>query len=204
MAHMKKILALLLAACVFCTVGIFAATAAETDDAGEEVGAAVGITVHYICEDGKPSIYYWNSLPQNKETSYPGPAMIDEGNNYYKYTFSTESKINFLFVVDGKQSEELTRNAGEWWYKNSRWYDHDPDDIVTWDRTDLREDSIYFVITTRFYDGDKGNNVHCWDDKNANNPDSDPRLERRLQGSDRQARLPQGAGLLRNLDHSHC
>ena len=174
MAHMKKILALLLAACVFCTVGIFAATAAETDDAGEEVGAAVGITVHYICEDGKPSIYYWNSLPQNKETSYPGPAMIDEGNNYYKYTFSTESKINFLFVVDGKQSEELTRNAGEWWYKNSRWYDHDPDDIVTWDRTDLREDSIYFVITTRFYDGDKGNNVHCWDDKNANNPDSDP------------------------------
>ena len=174
MAHMKKILALLLAACVFCTVGIFAATAAETDDAGEEVGADVGITVHYICEDGKPSIYYWNSLPQNKETSYPGPAMIDEGNNYYKYTFSTESKINFLFVVDGKQSEELTRNAGEWWYKNSRWYDHDPDDIVTWDRTDLREDSIYFVITTRFYDGDKGNNVHCWDDKNANNPDSDP------------------------------
>ncbi len=174
MAHMKKILALLLAACVFCTVGIFAATAAETDDAGEEVGADVGITVHYICEDGKPSIYYWNSLPQNKETSYPGAAMIDEGNNYYKYTFSTESKINFLFVVDGKQSEELTRNAGEWWYKNSRWYDHDPDDIVTWDRTDLREDSIYFVITTRFYDGDKGNNVHCWDDKNANNPDSDP------------------------------
>ena len=183
MAHMKKILALLLAACVFCTVGIFAATAAETDDAGEEVGADVGITVHYICEDGKPSIYYWNSLPQNKETSYPGPAMIDEGNNYYKYTFSTESKINFLFVVDGKQSEELTRNAGEWWYKNSRWYDHDPDDIVTWDRTDLREDSIYFVITTRFYDGDKGNNVHCWDE---------------------QARLPQGAGLLRNLDHSCC
>lgn len=174
MAHIKKVLALLLAACVFCTIGIFAVTAAETDDAGEEVGAAVGITVHYICEDGKPSIYYWNSLPQNKETSYPGPAMIDEGNNYYKYTFSTESKINFLFVVDGKQSEELTRNAGEWWYKNSRWYDHDPDDIVTWDRTDLREDSIYFVITTRFYDGDKGNNVHCWDDQKANNSTPTP------------------------------
>ena len=33
MAHFKKILALLLAACVFCTIGIFAVTAAETDDA---------------------------------------------------------------------------------------------------------------------------------------------------------------------------
>lgn len=49
---MKKILALLLAACVFCTVGIFAATAAETDDAGEEVGADVGITVHYNVSGG--------------------------------------------------------------------------------------------------------------------------------------------------------
>ena len=61
MAHIKKVLALLLAACVFCTIGIFAVTAAETDDAGEEVGASVGITVHYICEDGAPSIYYWNT-----------------------------------------------------------------------------------------------------------------------------------------------
>ena len=174
MAHIKKVLALLLAACVFCTIGIFAVTAAETDDAGEEVGASVGIMVHYICEDGAPSIYYWNSLPQNKETSYPGPMMIAEGNNYYKYTFSTESKINFLFVVNGNQSEELTREAGEWWYKNHRWYDHDPGEISTWDRSDLREDSIYFVMTTRFYDGDTGNNVHCWDDSKAGNPDSDP------------------------------
>ena len=174
MAHFKKALALLLAACVFCTIGIFAVTAAETDDAGEEVGAAVGITVHYICEEGAPTIYYWNSLPQNKETSYPGPAMIAEGNNYYKYTFSTESKINMLFVVNGTQSEELTRETGEWWYKNHRWFDHDPGEISTWDRSDLREDSIYFVMTTRFFDGDTGNNVHCWDDSKAGNPDSDP------------------------------
>lgn len=38
----------------------------------------------------------------------------------------------------------------------------------------MREESIYFVMTTRFYDGDTGNNVHCWDDTQANNPDSDP------------------------------
>lgn len=33
-------------------------------------------------------------------------------------------------------------------------------------RTDFRDESIYFAITTRFYDGDKSNNTHCWDAKN--------------------------------------
>jgi glycosidase len=39
---------------------------------------------------------------------------------------------------------------------------------------DFREETIYFVITTRFYDGAPENNVHCWDDTQAGNPDSDP------------------------------
>lgn len=39
---------------------------------------------------------------------------------------------------------------------------------------DFREDSIYFVITSRFYDGDTSNNAHAWDDAKAGNPDSDP------------------------------
>ncbi|MNO38238.1 Beta/alpha-amylase precursor [compost metagenome] len=39
---------------------------------------------------------------------------------------------------------------------------------------DFREDTIYFVITSRFYDGDPSNNVHAWDDAKAGNPDSDP------------------------------
>lgn len=38
---------------------------------------------------------------------------------------------------------------------------------------DFREEQIYFVITTRFYDGDLSNNVHCWDE-NAATPDNDP------------------------------
>ena len=39
---------------------------------------------------------------------------------------------------------------------------------------DFRDETIYFVMTTRFYDGDSSNNVHCWDDNKAGNPDSDP------------------------------
>jgi len=39
-------------------------------------------------------------------------------------------------------------------------------------RTDFRDESIYFTITTRFYDGDKSNNARCWDGRN--NTDADP------------------------------
>ena len=172
MAQFKKILALVLAVCVICTAGAISVTAAVEDDAGEAV-AAGGITVHIYNEGGTPNIYYWNSLPNNITTTYPGPKMTAEGDNYYRYSFSNVTKINFMTVTNGKQGEELSReSAGEWWYKDDRWYDHYPQPIE-WERSDLREDSIYFLITTRFYDGDKSNNVHCWEDKKANNPDSD-------------------------------
>ena len=175
MAQIKKVLAILLAVCVLSTMGLVMASAASVEEAEDEpVASSSGITVHYYCESGTPSIYYWNSLPTNISTTYPGKTMTSEGNSYYKYSFSNVTKINFIFVTNGKQSAELTRNTGEWWYKNSKWYNHDPGQITEWDRTDLREDSIYFVMTTRFYDGDTGNNVHCWDDSKANNPDSDP------------------------------
>ena len=39
-------------------------------------------------------------------------------------------------------------------------------------RKDFRQESIYFAITTRFYDGDPSNNAECWD--NQHNPPSDP------------------------------
>ena len=38
-------------------------------------------------------------------------------------------------------------------------------------RNDFRDESIYFVITTRFYDGDPGNNAQCWDGASANHGD---------------------------------
>ncbi|MCM1161741.1 MAG: alpha-amylase family glycosyl hydrolase [Roseburia sp.] len=38
--------------------------------------------------------------------------------------------------------------------------------------TDFRDETIYFIMTTRFYDGDPSNNVQCWDAQqlNANDP----------------------------------
>ncbi len=180
MAKIKKILALILTVCVVCSVAVISASAATAEEDSNASGSS-GITVHYYCEEGTPSVYYWNSLPQNISTDYPGPKMTAEGDNYYKYTFDNVTKINMVFVTNGEQSKELTRNTGEWWYKKNKWYNREPNP-VEWDRSDLREDSIYFVITTRFYDGETGNNVHCWDDKSANNPDSDPAWRGDFQG----------------------
>lgn len=36
---------------------------------------------------------------------------------------------------------------------------------------DFRDETIYFVITTRFYDGDNSNNVYCWDGTAINEGD---------------------------------
>ena len=48
--------------------------------------------------------------------------------------------------------------------------------IATWastsfvgGRTDFRDETIYFAMTTRFYDGDTGNNTYCWDGNHAGN-----------------------------------
>lgn len=53
------------------------------------------------------------------------------------------------------------------------WHDA-PDMAINTNRSDFRKETIYFVLPTRFYDGDTANNVHCWDDAQAKNPDSDP------------------------------
>lgn len=38
-------------------------------------------------------------------------------------------------------------------------------------RSDFRDETIYFAITTRFYDGDTSNNTYCWDGvRNVNDP----------------------------------
>jgi len=39
-------------------------------------------------------------------------------------------------------------------------------------RDDFRDESIYFLMTTRFYNGDKSNDVRCWD--GVNNKEDDP------------------------------
>ena len=190
MKKMSRILALLMCLAMIFSVAVISAQAADEDvadvAADEEIAetGADSIIIHVESKDKVPYIYYWNALPTNKETTYPGVAMqrdmTQTGSTWYTYTFSNTSKINFLLTdgtstsKDGQISNELTRTAGEWWYRNGRFSKKNPYEADDYTCVDMRQDTIYFVITTRFYDGDTGNNVHCWDDKQANNPDSDP------------------------------
>lgn len=188
MKRFKKAIALFMAVLILSAVALVS-TGAVTDDTKDvSAAAATGITVHFKDDSTsiQPNIYYWNSLPQNIETSYPGPVMAkdaSQGDNWYTYEFANKTKINVLFTVNGKQSEEVTMKAsGEYWYKNGKLFSRHPEHIEDVNRTDMREDTIYFVMTTRFYDGNTGNNVHCWDDSKAGNPDSDPAWRGDFQG----------------------
>lgn len=180
MTTIKRIAAILLIAAVLVSVAVISAYSAETDVQGTSAG---GITIHVKSDSKVPYVYYWNALPTNIETAYPGVKMTKDnsqaGSNWYTYSFPNSTKINLLFTdgttaLSGQISTEQTRTTGEWWFKNGRWRNKNPEEADSYQSSDLREDSIYFVITTRFYDGDTGNNVHCWDDQQANNPDSDP------------------------------
>ena len=55
-------------------------------------------------------------------------------------------------------------------------------DTFTSDRTDFRDESIYFMMTTRFYDGDPSNNVLCWDNQEAQKSTKDPCWRGDFQG----------------------
>ena len=55
-------------------------------------------------------------------------------------------------------------------------------DNFTDNRTDFRDESIYFMITTRFYDGDPKNNVLCWDNQEAQKSTKDPCWRGDFQG----------------------
>ena len=55
-------------------------------------------------------------------------------------------------------------------------------DTFTSNRTDFRDESIYFMITTRFYDGDPSNNVLCWDNQSEQIATKDPCWRGDFQG----------------------
>ena len=175
-ASKKRIISILtcLALLVCC---VFISVTAKTNSTSDT------ITIHYKGEFSNPKIYYWNSLPNNKEVDWPGEDMDEGSDGWYTYTFKNVTKINVLFNDgNGNQTEDYTADSKEWWYNNGKWTSEDPtsgngDDNSGGgsvaggttgkplsERKDFREETIYFVMTTRFYDGYKDNNVHCWDE----------------------------------------
>ena len=177
----RKGIALVLVLMIAVTAGAYTAFAAENARNEEPVGSPESVITIHVRHDelSQPYIYLWNSLPTNDamSQSYPGERMTPS-NGWYTYTITGFTKVNAIITdAQGNQyssEKKLTDSSSDWWFSNGRWSKYNPDETDPVDSVDMREQSIYFVMTTRFYDGDTGNNVHCWDDTHANNPDSDP------------------------------
>ena len=153
--------------------------------ANADIAAANETVVHCYSEKEVPKVYYWNALPDDKETQWPGEPMVSDGDGWYSYTFKDTSKINVLFTIGDTQTEDFVAKEGYWWYKDGAWTEtktnatpgpatpkptRNPNNKTN----DFREESIYFVMTTRFFDGDPSNNVHCERDAVVGNGDDDP------------------------------
>ena len=145
----------------------------SVDTDASQVAAEEGITVHFVSDWDKANVYYWNAMPDDMETSWPGENMSKDDDGYYTYTFQGVSKINLLFTNGSQQTEDLTVKSGEWWYNGKKWSKKKPSsggggsttEPVPFNKRDFREETIYFLMTTRFYDGDSSNNRYCWDDE---------------------------------------
>ena len=153
----------------------------EVISLSSQVNAAENkVTVHCYSENDIPNLYYWNALPEDIETPWPGVTMTKEKENWYSYEIPDISKVNVLFNIGSTQTEDLTAKAGEWWYKNGKWSKKDLSSTtvnptpVQGDHNDFREESIYFIMTARFYDGDSSNNIHSDHDAEVGNGDNDP------------------------------
>lgn len=104
---------------------------------------------YYWCIDNKISAVPPSSGSQGGVTPYEPPTDIPQGN----YTKVDRAKdYTELPAVKNFTGTIVNKYSGT--------------------RNDFRDESIYFIITTRFYDGDSGNNTKCWDGKN--NAASDP------------------------------
>lgn len=183
MTRIKKLCALVLAVMMVVTAGVISVNAAQSSDS-DAVSAdttETGITIHVRMSDGtQPYVYLWNSLPTNSamSKSYPGEKMT-KGDKWYNYHVADVTKVNAIVTdANGKQysSEKKLESAAsaDWYCENGKWSKYNPDEPDPVGSVDMREETIYFVMTTRFYDGDTGNDVHCWDDGSAGNGDDDP------------------------------
>lgn len=93
-----------------------------------------GITVYCKKPSGwsTPNIYAWVGTSTQLTGAWPGvnmQAAPEEGTDWFKYTVTGQTAINLIFNNSANTSQktaDLTRNKVGW-YKNSAWYDVNPE-----------------------------------------------------------------------------
>jgi glycosidase len=110
--------------------------------------------------------------------------MTAETDGWFVYTFSGIEAARLVFNdARGRQTDDMDRDRDGWFDTNGQWSDRRPKappkgktpakkpasrpkpgkPPAGGPSFDFREETIYFLLTTRFYDGDPSNNFFCRD-----------------------------------------
>jgi len=135
-------------------------------------------------------IHYWNTRPHGQSSTWPGVPM-EQADGWLTHRFEGVTAASFVFNdLQGRQSGDLHRDRSGWYTADGHWHDQPPQATATAMAAtlsapggpspqpepaprrieaedaglpDFREETIYFVLTARFYDGDPTNNFFCRD-----------------------------------------
>lgn len=108
-----------------------AASAGANVASDGECSIVSGIKIHYKGWKN-PSIYAWLDDKTKLTGPWPGAAMKEEESGWYFYEFPAQERINLIFnTSDGSvQTEDLSIDSGEWWYKDGKWTESNPEDTI--------------------------------------------------------------------------
>ncbi|MDJ0872992.1 MAG: alpha-amylase family glycosyl hydrolase [Gammaproteobacteria bacterium] len=147
------------------------------------------LVVHFQRPDGWGDavyIHYWDTRPAATGSTWPGVPMTAEDDEWFVYRFQDVVAARFLFHDGhGRQTADLHRQSDGWFGVDGQWHERQPKAPSKQKdrrkgqktnpaehgsrlgpvegRTDFREETIYFLLTARFYDGDASNNFFCRD-----------------------------------------
>ncbi len=129
-------------------------------------------------------VHYWSGHPGGVESEWPGVAMVPQDDGWYRIRFQGLKALHLVFNdAQGRQTPDQFRAVNGWLDASGHWSPTKPaprsapaaprqpaprpqvstEPRPLHERTDFREETIYFLLTTRFYDGDPSNNFFCRD-----------------------------------------
>ena len=125
-------------------------------------------------------VHYWDAQPGSRASGWPGVAMVAEDDGWFVHRFDGVRAAHLLFNDNqGYQTSDLQRDR-DGFYLHDQWHDQRPDVSValaaprpapraprpaslTPSGKDFREETIYFLLTARFYEGDPSISFFCRD-----------------------------------------
>ncbi|GAB6051368.1 hypothetical protein JCM17960_01880 [Magnetospira thiophila] len=120
-------------------------------------------------------IHFWDTGADG--TAWPGQPMTPERGGWSVFQFDSGVQSAHFVIHDGQghQTKDLWTDQGGWFEADGTRSARKPGAKKAAPKaappsppplpsgTDFREETIYFLITTRFYDGDPSNNFFCRD-----------------------------------------